>query len=449
MSGILKKETLKDNLRAIVAVPAFHEPVIDGVRAIAICWVICVHLVLYHISFFPQQVPRLFNAPWLHFVARGDMGVDLFFVISGYLIGSLLFGEVSKTGTIRFRRFYLRRFLRLIPAYTAAMILALWLLHGLHADKIWANILYVNNFIPIDRQFMPWCWSLAIEEQFYLVLPAFVLLLMAMKRGRWPFLLGLLVLSGVIRWTIVRTHGILPPFTDVPGMPAYDYRLTVIYQNLYTRYGALLVGVMGAYALTFHRPVVERFFSRKPAVDTIGAVCILVMIVIAFNSFGYPASSPSTVPAHFFDGIFNRFSPSIRQLWYTEHRDVFALCTAFLILAGIVSPARLGTGVRRVLSWPTFRPLAQLSYSLYLTHELILFWLLPRTVWHVRRFLNPSLTIAVDSLIALGAMFVAASHLVCPDREALDGPALAACYSKAHVEIATCKTSQHKLFPFS
>ena len=103
MSGILKKETLKDNLRAIVAVPAFHEPVIDGVRAIAICWVISVHLVLYHIGFFPQQVLSLFNAPWLHFVARGDMGVDLF-VISGYLIGSLLFGEVSKTGTIRFRR---------------------------------------------------------------------------------------------------------------------------------------------------------------------------------------------------------------------------------------------------------------------------------------------------------------------------------------------------------
>jgi hypothetical protein len=74
VSGILKKETLKDNLRAIVAVPAFHEPVIGGVRAIAICWVISVHLVLYHISFFPQQVLRPFNAPWLHFVARGDMG---------------------------------------------------------------------------------------------------------------------------------------------------------------------------------------------------------------------------------------------------------------------------------------------------------------------------------------------------------------------------------------
>ena len=410
-SGIFNRETLKENLHAIVAVPAFHEPVIDGVRAIAICWVISVHLVLYHMGFFPQQVLRLFNVSWLHFVARGDLGVDLFFVISGYLIGSLLFGEVSKTGTLRLRRFYVRRFLRLIPVYSVAMILALWLLHGLHADKIWANILYVNNFIPIDRQFMPWCWSLAIEEQFYLLLPAFVLLLMTIKRGRWPIMLAFFFLAGVIRWIIIRAHGILPPFTDVPGMPAYDHRLTVIYQNFYTRYGALLVGVMGAYALTFHKPFVQKFFSRKLAVNTIGAFCILVMIVIAFNSFGYPASSPSTVPAYFFDSIFNHFSPSMRQLWYTEHRDMFALCTVFLILAGVVSPASIGAGVRRFLSWRIFRPIAQLSYSLYLTHEVILFWLLPRIAWHIRRFLGPYPTIAADSVIALGVMFVVAGIL--------------------------------------
>ncbi|HEX4036927.1 MAG TPA: acyltransferase [Acidobacteriaceae bacterium] len=398
-------------LHAIVSVPAFHEPVIDGVRAIAIVWVLSVHLVLYHVAFFPQTSLAIFNLPGLHVVARGDLGVDLFFVISGYLIGTILFREAAKTGSLRLRRFYLRRFLRLIPVYTAAMILALWFLHGYHASKIWANLLYVNNFLPIDRQFMPWCWSLAIEEQFYLLLPAFVLFLMTLKRGRWLWMLALFVLAGLIRWSIIRSHGILPPFTDMPGMPSYDHRLTVIYQNLYTRYGALLVGVMTSYALLFHRAAVEKFFSRRLAVNVIGVACLLTMTAIAFTSFGYPAATPSTVPAHFFDGIFNRFSPPWRQLWYTEHRDVFALCTAFLIVAALVSPAWIGVGVRRMLSWRVFRPVAQLSYSLYLTHELVLVWLFPRSAWHLWNHFGVGAAMALDSLIALCIMFALAAAL--------------------------------------
>ena len=48
----------------------------------------------------------------------------------------------------------------------------------MNANNMWTNFLYVNNFLPINRQYMGWCWSLAIEEQFYLILPAFILLVM-------------------------------------------------------------------------------------------------------------------------------------------------------------------------------------------------------------------------------------------------------------------------------
>ncbi len=47
-----------------------------------------------------------------------------------------------------------------------------------NADNVWANLLYVNNFLPCERQYMAWCWSLAIEEQFYLILPGFILVVM-------------------------------------------------------------------------------------------------------------------------------------------------------------------------------------------------------------------------------------------------------------------------------
>jgi hypothetical protein len=83
-------------------------------------------------------------------------------------------------------------------------------------------------------------------------------------------------------------------------MPTYDRRLTLEYQNLYSRYGALLIGVMAAYAMTFHKQALQHFYSRRKIVNVIGCLCLALMVVIAFTSFGYPASTPTTVEAYFF-----------------------------------------------------------------------------------------------------------------------------------------------------
>ena len=110
----------------------------------------------------------------------------------------------------------------------------------MNADNIWANFLYVNNFLPINRQYMGWCWSLAIEEQFYLILPASSSWSCG-SAGRMRVLGGLMVLAGVIRWIVIDRHGFVPPFLDLPNMQSWVDRFTIEYQNLYTRYGALLV----------------------------------------------------------------------------------------------------------------------------------------------------------------------------------------------------------------
>jgi peptidoglycan/LPS O-acetylase OafA/YrhL len=127
-------------------------------------------------------------------------------VISGFLMGSILFGEFKPTGRLEVVRFYARRFLRLIPVYIVAMALGLFFLHGVpgkpvwyNAENSWANLLYVNNFLPIAQQYMGWCWSLAIEEQFYLLLPACILLFMGLGKRRVRFLVGAMVISVVIR----------------------------------------------------------------------------------------------------------------------------------------------------------------------------------------------------------------------------------------------------------
>src|SRR3954453_23601123 len=110
--GQLRLFDLRRNWRALTQRPAGHDPVVDGVRALAILWVISYHLVLFHLGSFTTEAVTVATGTWTQWTSRGDMGVDLFFVISGYLIGSILFSEYRSSGTLHVSRFYLRRFLR-------------------------------------------------------------------------------------------------------------------------------------------------------------------------------------------------------------------------------------------------------------------------------------------------------------------------------------------------
>ncbi len=112
-------------------------------------------------------------------------------MISGFLIGSILFGEFRKTGGIAFSRFHVRRFLRLIPVYAVVMLLGPCFLDGNHFEHAWANVLYINNFLPINEQYVGWRWLLAIEDQFYLIFAFVNLLFMGMGRGRLRYLVAL------------------------------------------------------------------------------------------------------------------------------------------------------------------------------------------------------------------------------------------------------------------
>jgi peptidoglycan/LPS O-acetylase OafA/YrhL len=160
----------------------FHRRDIEGLRAVAVLLV-----VLYHCG-----VPVL---------GGGYVGVDVFFVISGFLITSLLLRELSATGTISIAGFYARRFLRLLPAavlVTAATVLAAlaWLppLRGpqIALDGLFATVYGVNyrlaaagtDYLNADAAPSPLqhFWSLAVEEQFYVVWP--LLLLAAFAAGR-------------------------------------------------------------------------------------------------------------------------------------------------------------------------------------------------------------------------------------------------------------------------
>jgi peptidoglycan/LPS O-acetylase OafA/YrhL len=400
---------VRRNWKALFARPPFHDPVVDGVRAIAILWVMSYHLVLFHLGSFTTEAIGVATGRWTQWTSRGDMGVDLFFVISGYLIGTILLREYRKSGTLQIRRFYIRRFLRLMPVYTVAMIVGLYFVHNIpreavlmefppfmNANNMWANFVYVNNFLPINRQYMGWCWSLAIEEQFYLILPGFILIVM--RVGKPMRILGsLMVLAGLIRWIVIVRHGFVPPFLDLPNMQSWVDRFTIEYQNLYTRYGALLSGVIGAYLMVFHRERVGRFFARTRVVDALAVASVAIIIPTGY----FAMSSP----------LFTAVPVSARILYYSHHRDAFALAVTFLVLAAMHSAGFVGQGLRRLLSWRVLFPIAQVSYSLYLVHEMVMLWLFPKTAALFGPALGAHTTMAVAALIALVMSFAGATIL--------------------------------------
>jgi peptidoglycan/LPS O-acetylase OafA/YrhL len=120
----------------------------------------------------------------------GELGVRVFFVISGYLITTLLLGEVDRYGDISLGRFYLRRTFRIFPAYYAYLIAIMvcaaagWV--ALAPGDAWHAFTYTTNYHPDIHGNRSWwmghTWSLAVEEQFYLLWPA-VLVIFGVKRG--------------------------------------------------------------------------------------------------------------------------------------------------------------------------------------------------------------------------------------------------------------------------
>ena len=143
-------------------------PSLDGARAIAVTLVFTWHLLVHA------------NIPLIWRVDYGNLGVRLFFIISGFLITSLLLVERERTGTINIPGFYLRRALRIFPAYfvfllvMAALLPTGWLV--LHKDDFLPSAAFFSDY-KTPQYALGHTWSLSVEEQFYLLWPGAIVLL--------------------------------------------------------------------------------------------------------------------------------------------------------------------------------------------------------------------------------------------------------------------------------
>ena len=188
--------------------PVRRDVSLDILRGVAILLVIAAHL--KH----PAAPGSLTG--WLaqNVFSHGAVGVDLFFVLSGFLIGGLLINEYEKYRRINVWRFLVRRGFKIYPLYYVFMAYLflmpaakalfgrenVWDVMVNHWELLWPNLLFLNNYIGSDPE--GHTWSLAVEEHFYIVLPFLMLVLIKWNRIQWIVVIGVALMIGccLLRW---------------------------------------------------------------------------------------------------------------------------------------------------------------------------------------------------------------------------------------------------------
>jgi len=314
-----------------------RNPGLDTLRALAIALVF-----VYHYAAFVSGRPTF---GWPSVV--GWSGVDLFFVLSGYLIANQLFAGMVRGRTISVPGFMARRALRTLPVFwlvLAAFFLWPQSMGGRTPPPLWRFLTFTQNLGLQPGTAFSHAWSLCIEEQFYVALPLVLAGGAWLARGRlrlarrhgWALLGGLVALGVTAR--CVRWFDVAP---SAGGDPT-QFSAHIYYATL-CRFDELLPGVAVAMLRNFHPAAWARAMAHGRAAGALGLAGALAILWLAY------AESEDDVFGFFMTGF-----------GYT----LLAMSWALLVVAAL-SPA---TPLRRVRV-PGAASLALWSYSLYLSHK--------------------------------------------------------------------------------
>lgn len=309
-----------------------YYPALDGLRGLAIL------LVIFHHNF-----------RFVHYFLFGWLGVDLFFVLSGFLITDILLQALGKPDFLK--NFYIRRVLRIFPVFYAALIICLFILpsiNKLHLDVsyykenqgwLW---FYLQNWLfifkePHGDKILLHTWSLAVEEQFYLVWPLVILLV---RKPRRLIMLVLVVLIAVvvaryILWSM-----------QIKGL-AYSSLYT------FTRIDGLCIGCILALLLRNNAAYLKKFM-------------IVIVLFTAAVNFGF-----------YFVNSRNGYSlPYLAFAGYTTFAVLFAILTYEAVMGG-------SKIIQLIFTNRVLRFFGKISYGLYVYHWPVYILLFDYSVYRI------------------------------------------------------------------
>ena len=326
---------------------------LDHLRAFAICFVFLYH---YQIFEHPEWLPNIAKFGWT--------GVDLFFVLSGFLISSQLFFQIKNGVKISFKDFFLKRFFRILPLFW--FVTGVYFLIPLFRERealppLWKFLTFTQNLALNLQDFGTFshAWSLCVEEHFYFVLPIVLIFLQRCKQfynAYWVlillFSLGLLV--RLYSWEILY----LP---HIDNENAWLFWLKYIYYPTYNRLDGLLIGVSIAAVYQFLPSVWSR-------ISKFGNYFLIVSIIILIAAYFLCYEEHS-----FYASIFGFTAVSVGY--------------GFMVI-GAISPSSFLYQYHSKVT--TF--IAMLSYGIYLIHKGII---------HITQGLLPYFEIDANSSLSL------------------------------------------------
>ncbi|MBI3395951.1 MAG: acyltransferase [Spirochaetia bacterium] len=318
---------------------------LNGIRAMAIVMLFLVHLM-------HAFEPKTRAMPWWieNFLFSCSSSIDMFFVLSGFLISGQLMREMARSNSIDFKMFYLKRTLRIFPPYYLFLAFQTFYLipmavkfnpaleHdlGLFAKKAIWDALYLSNYISGT---IPHGWSLSLEEQFYLFFPLFLFLVFrVVRQENWlKVLLILYVLPVIYRFVI---H-----FTVLTNAPDQDEKfeyLTLVYFPTHGHIDSIFAGSIAAYIFDFRKDLWSWMTDNVVRRRLLLAGALTVWAAISFGVHEYKPGIMSQVVRY----------------------NIYAIVWVIILLCS----AKEGTLANKVLSLGIFNPLAKLSYCAYLLH---------------------------------------------------------------------------------
>jgi len=313
---------------------------LDLMRFTAIAMVLIHHWVAYNLNVFKPLTPYTINVSLF-----GYYGVEIFFVLSGFLIGNIIIktfiGNTDFTlSTVR--SFWMRRWFRTLPLYY--IVLAIHVLISLAKHEslsfIWKYVLFVQNFftyITTNNNFYGESWSLAIEEWFYLSFPLLLIVFNFLLRKRFSKqrILAVTILFYIIIPTLIRLILVI----------AYDPSWNdVLRKAVICREDSIAFGLVGAYLFSFYKP---GFFAVKNVTMIIG--CFLLVVL------GYIYCVE----------VSNAYYNSAFRISFFSKTILFSL-VSFAILLTLPFLDQYDIGKGRLRACITY--ISKISYSLYLVH---------------------------------------------------------------------------------
>jgi peptidoglycan/LPS O-acetylase OafA/YrhL len=341
-------------------------PGLDLIRAVAITWVM-----IYHGSLFGLTS----QTHWL--VRFGWMGVDLFFVLSGFLIAGQLLRPWAHGARPSYARFFGRRLLRTLPAYLVVVALY-FLIPGIRdrqdIQPLWQFLTFTENLMAdmSTPKAFSHVWSLCVEEQFYLVFPAVVALIALRPTPRLVVgALAAFVLLGMGLRGYLWLHSVAATPFDISAAPRSGPYMRLIYYPTWSRLDGLLMGIAAAIIRAF-RPLAWAKATARP--NWLLGAGLLGIVASTFL-----------------------FHDSIAGFWAT----VFGFpLLAFSVVLVVMAGAERGSLIGRY-PIPGAGALAAGAYSLYLTHK---------AVFHAVQLISPQLPTQIQGA-AFAFAFVGALGL--------------------------------------